>query len=649
MHGYTLKTGIFLFCFILTIACLRQISAAQSEEEMLILRMYYKEKDLVVVSPTRHPKPISQVAENITVITAREIEDMNAHTVAEVLNRVPGIFISFNQDFGASSSIYIQGSEPMHVLILIDGIAWNFMSSGFAETNSIPVGIIERIEVIKGPASSAWGSSLGGVINIITKRAGNTERPAGSIRASYGERNTQDYRSEFLGRFGHVGYYFFAGHKESDGLGYSRSFNNDSLYAKFDIPITRDVNVGMSIGYSEPDINFNDSPMMDIASTGDSRTFFTTASLDASLARELDLTISFHNFKQKSVLMNNALGLGFVGAAGEIFLDTIYEENVTGGTGRLVWTSGKHTVVLGVDLDYGDLDQTIIAGSYLQSSHDVPPITKTHSHINKRAIFANDTIVIDRWSITPGIRYDYNNITGSFISPSLGLTYKLDEDSILRASVARGFTIPPLSWTSGGGLFLDPVPSLEPEEVWSYQVGVESSAAKYIRIKATLFRHDLDNSLVREAYAGGPPAYNDIFINKGEVRHHGFELEAETLSICNFSLLGGFSYVHKKPSNESESTKEPHSCNIGIKYDDNESFRALFFGHYVLWDEPVPIKADENDFICGLNFNKKIYSREKTAAEIFLTAHNIFNGAQYNLNDARCPKRWVETGIRVKF
>jgi len=183
LYSYFLKKGILLFFFALAMTSSYQNSAAQSEEEMKILRMFCKGKDLVV-SPTRHPKPISRVAENITVVTAREIEEMNAHTVAEVLNRVPGVFVNFNQDFGAASLIYIQGSEERHVLVLLDGVAWNFLADGHAETNSIPVGIIERIEVIKGPASSAWGSSLGGVINIITRPARTTRGPTGSIRGS---------------------------------------------------------------------------------------------------------------------------------------------------------------------------------------------------------------------------------------------------------------------------------------------------------------------------------------------------------------------------------------------------------------------------------------------------------------------------------
>ncbi|MBN2466571.1 MAG: TonB-dependent receptor, partial [Deltaproteobacteria bacterium] len=86
--GHILRVSLFLSSFFLTIASLLSTAAAQSEEEMQILQMFYKEKDLVV-SATRSPKSISHVAENITVITAREIERMNAHSVAEVLNRIP--------------------------------------------------------------------------------------------------------------------------------------------------------------------------------------------------------------------------------------------------------------------------------------------------------------------------------------------------------------------------------------------------------------------------------------------------------------------------------------------------------------------------------------------------------------------------------
>ncbi|MBW2742129.1 MAG: TonB-dependent receptor, partial [Deltaproteobacteria bacterium] len=561
------------------------------------------------------------------------IEDMNAHTVAEVLNRVPGIFVNFNQDFGATSLFHIQGSEPRHVLVLLDGIPWNYLNSGSVETNSIPAGIIERIEIIKGPASSAWGSSLGGVINIITKPAGNSEKPGGSISASYGKSNSQDYSAQVASKAGSVGYYLFAGHQKSDGLRGSRNFDNTNLYSKVKIPVSTDVNIGFTVGYSEPQIKLGDFSIGDITQTGDTRTFFGTASLDALLSRKFSLNFSVYHFKQKSVLTSDQL------STGKLYKDFSYDEETTGGSGKLVWRHGIHTAVLGVDFSRGKLDQTTTVPD------NEPPTTKTHPDIDKWAIFVNDSITIDRWSITPGIRYDYNDITGLFISPSLGLTYELGEDSILRASVARGFTIPSLSWTSGGALYLDPNPSLDPEEVWSYQAGVETSIVNYLWLKATVFHHELKNALV-VAY-GELPA-NDIYINKGKVRRNGLEIEAETVPIYNMSFSASFAYVDIDPTDKRDASYN-YACNIGIRYDDKKSFRAELFGHYVWWDLDEDYMAEYDDFIWDLNLNKKIWSEEKTATELFLTAHNIFNGSQYTYGDSKNPETWIEAGIRFKF
>ena len=641
-----MKIKISLFCFVLTFVSLCQSVAAQSEKEMKILRMFYKEKDLVV-SVTRHPKPISEVAENITVVTARDIEAMNAHTVAEVLNKIPGLFVNFNQDFGAYSLFHIQGSEDRHVLVLLDGIPWNLLSEGSAQTSSIPAGIIERIEVVKGPASSAWGSSLGGVINIITKPAGTTQRPAGSIQASAGEGDSQDFRAQVSGRAGPLGYYLFAGRQDSDGLRGSRYFDMHSLYSKWKISLSRDVDVGLSMGYSDPHIGFGDFPSADITTTGLSRTSFVTASLDARLGKQLQSKLSLYHFTQKSVLVNDSLGLGFTGPAGELFLGSVCDEETRGARGQLVWTRGIHTAVFGMDVDRGKLHQRLNAGSFLQSL-GVPATSTARPDMEKWAIYANDTMVMGRWALTAGIRYDHNRITGSFISPSLGSTYRLGEDTILRASLARGFTMPPLSWTSGGGLFLDPNPSLEPEEVWSYQAGVESSALRYLWVKATFFHHKLENALVLNLFGAGPPTFNDLFINQGKIRRQGLELEAETVPVYNLSFLAGGAYVDLDPANEN-GFGTIYSLDIGVKYDDRESFRAQLGGHYVWWDFDAFAMAEYDDFIWDLSLNKKIRSEEKTTVELFFTARNLLNGSQYLLGDTKNPRRWVEAGVRFGF
>jgi Outer membrane receptor for ferrienterochelin and colicins len=617
---------------------------------MQVLQMFYKEKDLVV-SATRSPKPISQVAENITVITAKDIENMNAHTVADVLNRVPGLFINYNQDFGAPSLLQIQGSEARQVLVVVDGIQWNYLSSGTAETNSIPVGIIERIEIIKGPASSSWGSSLGGVINIITKNTGNTTRPSGSLSASYGERETQDYRAQAAGLAGPVGYYVYAGHQESDGLRDSRKFVGDySLYSKFHLPISSKVSTEFTLGYSEPELDVGVFPTGDVHQTAGERTFFATGSLNASLTKDLSFQTSFHEFKQKAALMNKSLGLFGppFDTPGSLFQDSIYDEETTGGDAKFIWNTLHNTVVFGGEFDHGELNQTIKAGTLVQL-FGAPAIATTHPNIDRWGIFLNDTIVFDRWSITPGIRYDKNTITGSFVSPSIGVTYRVWKDSILRASVARGFTIPPLSWTSGGGLFLDPNSSLKPEQILCYQIGGETAAFKYFWLKATLFRHEVKDTLTLVPFGGGPPSFNDIFENKGKTRRQGGEIELQTVSFYNFYFVGGFSYIHFTPPSESAGTQDAYTYSLGFRYDDNKSLRAELFGHYVWWNLLSEANAKYDDFIWDLNLAKKIFVREKTTPELFFTAHNLFNGANYTRPEFKNPQRWVEAGIRIKF
>ena len=102
------------------------------------------------------------------------------------------------------------------------------------------------------------------------------------------------------------------------------------------------------------------------------------------------------------------------------------------------------------------------------------------------------------------------------------------------------------------------------------------------------------------------------------------------------------------PANDGGSTGI-HAWNIGLRYDDRKSFRAQLFGHYVWWNLPAEVMASYDDFIWDINVSKKIWSREKSAVELFFSAHNIFNGAQYTRGDIENPGRWVEAGTRISF
>jgi vitamin B12 transporter len=113
-------------------------------------------------------------------------------------------------------------------------------------------------------------------------------------------------------------------------------------------------------------------------------------------------------------------------------------------------------------------------------------------------------------------------------------------------------------------------------------------------------------------------------------------------------MSAGFAYVDIDPQNEIGASYN-YMYNIGIRYDDKKSFRAELFGHYVWWDLDEYWMAEYDDFIWDLNLNKRIWSEGKAATELFLTAHNIFNGSQYTYGDSKNPGTWIEAGIRFKF
>jgi vitamin B12 transporter len=357
--------------------------------------------------------------------------------------------------------------------------------------------------------------------------------------------------------------------------------------------------------------------------------------------------MSLYSFKQKAKQSNDSLGLRFFTKPGELLLDNIVDEKTTGGSAKLIWNQSIHTAVLGAEFYRGDLDQTLNAGKILRI-RGVPASDSSHPDDEQLAVYANDTIVINRWSFTPGIRYDKNHTTGSFTSPSMGVTYNPGEDTTLRALVARGFTSPPLLSTSGGGVFTEPNRSLKPESVWSYQMGIETRAFTGLWLKATIFRHDQKNSLSRERVAKGPFFSNYRIINKSKIRRTGIEVSANTIAVHNFSFLGGFSYVHLDPALESGISRL-YSYAIGIRYDDKNSLKALLSGNYTWWNVDSSFKASYNDFIWDFFLTKKICSAGKASSEIFFAVHNIFNSSQYNNINSKNPDRWLEAGIRLSF
>jgi vitamin B12 transporter len=125
----------------------------------------------IVITATRTESRADEVLSDVTVITREDIEKGTGRTVAELLARVAGVQMSSNGGLGKSSSIFIRGTESRHVLLLVDGVRVGSATTGTPNFDNIPLESIERIEVLKGPASALYGSdAIGGVIQVFTRQ-----------------------------------------------------------------------------------------------------------------------------------------------------------------------------------------------------------------------------------------------------------------------------------------------------------------------------------------------------------------------------------------------------------------------------------------------------------------------------------------------
>lgn len=142
-----------------------------------------------VVTATRSESRADAIISDVTVISREDIERGTGRTVAELVARVSGVQMSANGGLGKSSSIFIRGTESRHVLLLVDGVRYGSATLGLANFDNIPLESIERIEVLKGPASALYGSdAVGGVIQIFTRKGAPGLHPYASVTIGTDER-----------------------------------------------------------------------------------------------------------------------------------------------------------------------------------------------------------------------------------------------------------------------------------------------------------------------------------------------------------------------------------------------------------------------------------------------------------------------------
>ena len=221
----------------------------------------------IIVTATRTAQTADETLASVTVITRQDIQDSHSDTVMQLLqSRSVGLDVSRNGGPGATTNIFLRGTEGDHVLVLVDGVRVASVTSGSFNWASLSPEQIERIEIVRGPNSTLYGSeAIGGVIQIFTRKG---KGPHAALTAgSYGTRKASVGTG---GELGKGSYHINVQHQQDEGFSTTNpryyayesdhdSYRNSSVTTGFALPLGTSTNLGLDLFHSASRSEYDNS------------------------------------------------------------------------------------------------------------------------------------------------------------------------------------------------------------------------------------------------------------------------------------------------------------------------------------------------------------------------------------------------------
>lgn len=407
-----------------------QIAFCQVKQDSIPSSIEDDTLDEIVISGTMKPVSRSQSLVPVEVYTPTFFKKNPTSNVFEALQIVNGVRPQVNCSVCNTGDIHINGLEGPYTFVLIDGMPIVSGLSTVYGLSGIPNSLIERVEVVKGPASSLYGSeAVGGLINIITKNPKNASLFSADVfGTSWGEVNTDVGLSTKVGEKAHllmgVNYFNYSNpiDKNNDNFTDLTLQDRISVFQKWNF--TRKSNKLFSIAgryfYEDRwggEMNWNKSYRGGNEVYGESiytNRYELMGTYELPISEKMFFSFSYADHDQNSVYGN-----------------TPYMAKQQVGFGQLTWDKkiGKHDMLFGAAFRYTAYD-------------DNTPATNEKDVITMPGFFAQDEISLNtKHSILLGARYDYNNNHGSIFTPRVAYRYKANTGDVIRLNAGTGFRV----------------------------------------------------------------------------------------------------------------------------------------------------------------------------------------------------------------
>lgn len=514
---------------------------AQTEENRL---------DTLIVEGSRLNQTATEVGSSVSIISAEDLETLDFDFALDAVATAPGVTINQNGAFGGSASVRIRGASSGQTLVLIDGVPVGDPSTTDGSFNFafLDTANIERIEVLKGPQSTLWGSdAIGGVVSIRTKQP--DPGLGGTAFADYGSFNTVrggasienanefgDFRLSASG----ISTDGISKADEDNGNTEDDGYDSTSLSAKGGLNLPNDARLEITALYNDAESEFDSFSSGAQGSVADGDEVTQNETLSGNVSLELPL------------LEDRFENLFLVGYS------DITRENFTDGT-QSFFAEGDRTLYrYQGTFDINDTN-TVSFGAEREET------TANGDDATIDGLFAlYELKPVQSLTLTAGVRNDDDNRFGSETTARVAAAWNPTDQVTVRSSWGQGFKAPTLFQTTYICTFCgltEPNADLQPETSEAFDVGVEwRSADGRAEAGITYFDQETENMIDFSFTAG----YDNIAL----VNSQGIELFGGYALTDWLNVSANYAYIDAEDGDGNELTRLPeHSGDVTVAVD----------------------------------------------------------------------------------
>ncbi|MDF2572832.1 MAG: TonB-dependent receptor [Sporomusa sp.] len=524
--------------------------------------------DEYVVTANRIPVKKTEIAANVTVISREEIEKGGFSSIPDVLKKGN---ITLEKKGGATVPV-LNGDD--RVLILVDGrrMSWaHLVVSGSDHTgqalDQLPVENIERIEIVRGPASSLYGSdAVGGVINIITRKAVSTQTSVASEFGSWGFRR---YNLTTQGKSADIGFLVTAEKKKQDSFKYQDAktgqtkthpdtqTDQDFLTMRLDKELGEGRSLSLQLEHTKEDSGFGGY----INQNG---------------------TVQYPGGYRTSQTDNVALTYQWGKDAGANNLFRIYHNQFETTYAKSL-TSHDELEANGLDWQQSwklNNKHTLVSGSEWRQEHldDDATIDKTFT---THALFAEDRWKLDdKWTISAGTRYDGHSEFSGKLTSRVTANREINPTTNIYASWGQYLKNPTIAQMYTNTEFMKPSPNLTPESGQTVTVGFNTELVDGTKLQTSVFRSQIKDAIDwawKDWNGTGSGTEFTKYYNVDKQKRQGLDISLSRQLSPQWNVSAGYTYVKIKNKSNTEtsysadlSNSQPNGYRLNVEYDQDK-------------------------------------------------------------------------------